>query len=164
MLSVFSYTCIIYYFVGQCIIQIKSSETLFIILWLLGYIYFYPKCHVERWGLNIVNSNVAFKCKFMTNVLYVIEMGFAVHPNRTILISCKKSNKNLNNKYPFFVFILKIYNNYDMIMPIFSPIIISDSLWRHTLFPCPLPWNQTLIIVWNTSFFLVFRYPGTMHY
>lgn len=57
-----------------------------------------------------------------------LKLGFAVHPNRTILIRSKKSNKNLNNKYPFFVFILKIYNNYDMIMPIFSQIIISDSL------------------------------------
>lgn len=50
-----------------------------------------------------------------------LKLGFAVHPNRTILICCKKSNKNSYNKYSFFVFILKIYNNYDMIMPIFFP-------------------------------------------
>lgn len=57
-----------------------------------------------------------------------LKLGFVVYLNRMILINCKKLNKNLYNKYFFFVFILKIYNNYDMIMLIFFLIIILDLL------------------------------------
>lgn len=60
--------------------------------------------------------------------MFFLKLGFVVYLNRMILISCKKLNKNLNNKYFFFVFILKIYNNYDMIMLIFFLIIILDLL------------------------------------